>query len=65
MRIIDLHMKSPGRWTYHVLSSEEFTYCDVCVKPFKGCRLICKQHDKMVDKKEIQEYIDMMRKTWI
>lgn len=63
MKIIDLHMKSPSLWMHHYLSSEEFSYCDVCAKPFKGCRLICKRHDKMVSKKEIQRYMDVMRKA--
>ena len=61
MKILDLCMKSPSKFMHKYLSSAEFTYCDVCAKPFKGCRLICKQYDKMVGKEEIQGYMEIMR----
>lgn len=63
MKKIDLCVKSPGKFMHHFLSSEEFTYCDVCAKPFKCCRLICKQYEKTVGDKEIREYMDVMRKA--
>ena len=53
MKIIDLFMRSPSKWMHHILSSEQFTYCDIGAKPFKGCRLICKQYEKTVEDKEI------------